>query len=182
MIRESEVIELRCDACGALTVTRADQRTSRCAFCDAPSVVTRASSPGRPQATFVLGFVIEREEAARVVMDWIRRRKMAPFGLTRATAERITGIYLPAYLYSATAQSQYEASIGEKYRRLGLEGDDDGGVSLRRKEKTEYRGLSGRHVTCVADILTDAIYVPGSDVCPDKRSRPFRNGRHRRGT
>lgn len=134
----------------------AEQRTERCPFCDAATVVTRESVPGRPHPAFALGFVIGREQAAQAVARWIRRRKMAPFGLTRAAAERITGIYLPAYLYSATADSQYRASIGENYKRLGIEGDDDGGVVLRRKEKTEYLDLTGRHVAYVADILVTA--------------------------
>jgi hypothetical protein len=156
----------------------AEQRTQRCPFCDAPSVVTRVPTPGRPQPTFALGFAIEREKAARAVTDWIRRRKMAPFGLARAAPERITGIYLPAYLYSATAQSQYQASIGEKYRRLGLEGNDNGGVSLRRQEKTEYRDLAGRHVTYVADILVTASRSLSNEEV--EAIEPFDFGRLRR--
>jgi hypothetical protein len=135
---------------------RAEQRTGRCPFCDAATVVTREPIPGRPHPAFALGFVIEREQATRAVTQWIRRRKMAPFGLTRAAAERITGIYLPAYLYSATADSQYQASIGENYRQLGLAGGEDGGIVLRRKEKTEYQNLAGRHVAYVSDILVTA--------------------------
>jgi hypothetical protein len=155
-IKEPEVIELRCDACGALMSIGIEQRTGRCPFCDTPSVVTRPPAPGRPLPAFALGFVIEREDAARAVKDWIRKRRMAPFGLTRAAAERIAGIYLPAYLYSATAQSQYTASIGEHYRRIGLKRNDDGGVSIGRQEETEYRDLSGRRVSYVSDILVTA--------------------------
>lgn len=40
-IKEPEVIELRCDACGALMSIGIEQRTGRCSFCDTPSVVTR---------------------------------------------------------------------------------------------------------------------------------------------
>src|SRR5262245_3893434 len=156
MIGTSEVLELQCESCGATMSIGAEYRTGRCPFCDAASVATRAPAPDRPQPTFALGFAIDRDEAARGVTDWIRRRRMAPFGLTRAAAERITGIYLPAYLYSATATSQYHVSIGEKYRRLGLERDDDDGLSLRRQEKTEYFDLAGSHVTYLSDILVTA--------------------------
>jgi hypothetical protein len=155
-IKEAETIQLRCEACGALMSIGSEQRTERCPFCDAPSVVTRPPAAGRPQPVFALGFVVEREDAARAVNDWIRKRRMAPFGLTPAAAERIAGIYLPAYLYSATAQSQYKASIGEQYRRIGLKRNDDGGLSIGRREETEYRDLSGRRVAYVSDILVTA--------------------------
>jgi hypothetical protein len=180
MITASDAIELACQACGALMAIGAEQRTERCPFCDAASVVTRAPAPGRPHPTFALGFVIEREDASRRVTRWIRRQKMAPFGLTRAAPERITGIYLPAYLYSATAQSQYHASIGEKYRRLAIERDDDGGLSLRRKEKTEYRDLAGRHVMYVTDILVTASRSLQNEEV--ESIEPFDFGRLRRYT
>jgi hypothetical protein len=143
---------VRCDACGALLSIGAEQRTARGPFCDAPSVASRPAVPGRPRPTFALGFVIEHEAAARAVTDWIRQRKMTPSALEGA-ARRITGIYLPVYVYSATATSRYQASIGEKYRTLGLETDDDGRTSMRRREKTEYRDLTGRHVAYVSDTV-----------------------------
>jgi hypothetical protein len=178
LITQSEVIEVRCESCGALLSIGTNQRTERCPFCDAASVVTRVPAPDRPQPAFALGFVVERDAAARAVTDWIRRRKMAPFGLKRAAPERITGIYLPAYLYSATAKSEYQAEIGEKYRRLGVERNDDGGISLRRQEKTEYRDLEGRHVTYVADILVTASRgISNQDV---ETIEPFDVGRLRR--
>jgi hypothetical protein len=155
-IKEAEAIHLRCEACGALMSIGREQRTKRCPFCDAPSVVTRPAAAGRPQPIFAFGFVVEREDAARAVCDWIRKRRMAPLGLARATAERIAGIYLPAYLYSATAQSKYQASIGEQYRKIGLKSNDDGGLTIGRREEIEYHDLSGRHVAYVSDILVTA--------------------------
>jgi hypothetical protein len=78
---------------------------------------------------------------------------MAPFGLKGRTAEDVKGVYLPAYLYSATAHTSYAASIGERYR------DDD------RKNRTEYRDLSGRHSRYVADILVTASRgIPNDEV------------------
>ena len=62
---------------------------------------------------FALGFAVEREAATRAVRDWIGSRRMAPFGLRHLAVERMSGVYLPAYLYSATANSRYEASIAE---------------------------------------------------------------------
>jgi hypothetical protein len=148
--------EFQCESCGARVSIKQGEFTSRCLFCDAPGVVSRPAAAGRSNPAFTLGFSIDREAAAQAVKGWIGRQKMAPFGLKRAAAERITGIYLPAYLYSATAQSDYQASIAEKYETFGVKEKLDGGVALGNREETEYRDLAGRRVAYVSDVLITA--------------------------
>jgi hypothetical protein len=156
MTGNAGAIAVQCESCGAQIIFEGGQRTARCLFCDAPSVVSRPPLRDRPQPVFALGFVIEREAAAEAVSRWIRRRKMAPLGLAAATAERVTGVYLPSYLYSATALSQYQASIAENYRKFGVQENSDGKISLGSRDETEYRDLTGRHVAYVSDILVTA--------------------------
>jgi hypothetical protein len=128
---------------------------------------------------FALGFAVEREAATSAVRDWIRSRKMAPIGLRKMAVERLSGVYLPAYLYSATANSRYEASIAEKYKKLRLDRDDDG-TSIRRSEETEYRDLAGRHVTSLSDILVTASHnVRNEEI---EAIEPYELGRLRRYT
>src|SRR5688572_17968332 len=134
-----EETEIQCDSCGALVSIQRGEFTLRCLFCDAPSVIARPAGQGRPRPAFALGFTIEREAATRAVARWIGRQTMAPSGLKKAAAERITGVYLPAYLYSATAQSTYQASIAEKYEVIGVEEKSGGGVTVGSREETEYR-------------------------------------------
>ena len=133
-------IEVSCRSCGAQIFFEALERTAHCPYCDSPSVVDRPASRDRPDPVFALGFAISRDDAARRMLRWIRRRKMAPFGLKGKTAEHVRGVYLPTYLYSATAHTSYSASIAESYKK-------------GKENKTEYRDLNGRHATYVADIL-----------------------------
>jgi hypothetical protein len=128
---------------------------------------------------FALGFAVERDAATRAVRDWIRSRKMAPFGLRNLAVERLSGVYLPAYLYSATANSRYEASIAEKYKKLAVQRDGDG-ASLRRREETEYRDLTGHHVASLADILVTASHNVSNEEI--QAVEPFDLGRLRRYT
>ena len=145
-------IEVSCRSCGAQILFGALERTANCPYCDSPSVVDRPASPDRPDPVFALGFTITRAEAARRMLRWIRRRKMAPFGLKGKTAERVRGVYLPTYLYSATAHTNYSASIAEHYRK-------------DKESKTEYRDLNGEHATYVADILVTASRgIPNDEV------------------
>jgi hypothetical protein len=128
---------------------------------------------------FAMGFAVEREAATRAVRDWIRSRRMAPFGLRNLAVERMSGVYLPAYLYSATANSRYEASIAEIYKKVRFERDDDG-FSVGRGEEKEYRDLTGRHVASLADILVTASHsVTNEEI---QAIEPFDLGRLRRYT
>lgn len=151
-----EILEVRCESCGATIRLEATRRTTRCLFCDAPSVVTLPPRPARPQPVFTLGFAVEQETAAGAVSRWIRQRKMAPFGLKNSVTERITGVYLPAYLYSATARSQFEVSIAETYHKIGFKDGSAGGTTIGRKEETEWRDLTGRRVAYVSDVMATA--------------------------
>jgi hypothetical protein len=146
-------VEVSCRSCGAQILFEPLQRTARCPYCDSPSVVDRPATEDRPDPVFGLGFAVTRDEAARRMRRWIRRRKMGPFGLQGRSAEKVKGVYLPAYLYSATAHTSYRASIGERYK----DKDD--------KNRTEYRDLEGRHSTYVADILVTASRgIPNDEI------------------
>src|SRR5687767_597782 len=137
----AEFDELQCESCGARISVEKGHFTSRCLFCDAPAVISRATLHDRQRPLFALGFTVERETAAKAVKQWIARQKMARFGLKRAAAERVTGVYLPAYLYSATAQSDYHASIAERYERMAINNKSGDGVTIGSEEEIEYRDL-----------------------------------------
>jgi DNA-directed RNA polymerase subunit RPC12/RpoP len=144
MSASEQRVEVSCRSCGAEILFEPLQRTARCPYCDSPSVVDRPARPDRPDPVFGLGFIVTADDAARRLRKWIRGRKMEPFGLKKKTAEKVKGVYLPTYLYSATAYTNYNASIAEHYK------DED------KERKTEYRDLAGRHATYVADILVTA--------------------------
>jgi hypothetical protein len=69
-------------------------------------------------------------------------------------------VYVPAYLYSAAAHTEYTASIGEHYTETETRETTDADGKTRRDTRTvtrtEYRALSGRHVGYVTDVLVSA--------------------------
>ena len=149
----AERVEVSCRSCGATILFEEDQRSVRCPYCDSPSVVDRPATKDRPDPVFALGFAVSREDAAARMRRWIRGRKMGPFGLKDKAAENVRGVYLPTYLYSATAHTTYSASIAEHYK-----GND-------RERKTEYRDLHGRHSTYLSDIFVTASRgIPNDEV------------------
>src|SRR5262245_60279029 len=106
-------LELSCRHCGAALQVPPTLRTLRCPYCASPSVVERPPNPGCPEPRFGLGFSVTEARAQSVVREWLgRRRWFAPSNLRRARVEGLRGVYLPAYLYSALARTQYRADIG----------------------------------------------------------------------
>ncbi len=140
-------VELSCASCGANLVVEADRRTTRCPYCDAPSVVDRPETADRPDPTFAIGFSVDRHDAVRRLKAFLHGRRWAPNALRTATAERVEGVYVPAYLYTASADSRYRAAIGEDYTVT-----ETHKKGVRRVRKTEYRPLEGSH-RCYVDGL-----------------------------
>ena len=153
-------MNLRCQSCGADLVVAEELRTAVCPYCAAPSVVERPPSRDRPPPSFALGFGMTQPLAAERVKHWLRtRHPWSHSGLKKAPLQDVRGIYVPAYLYSALAQSEYSASIGEEYTETETYTTTENGKTVtktRTVTKTEWRSLSGRHAEYVPDVLVTA--------------------------
>lgn len=146
-------LELSCESCGAKLVVEATRRTARCPYCDSPSVIDRPATADRPDPVFAIGFSIDGNRARQNLRSYLKAHRWAPDTIRRATAERVEGLYLPAYLYSAVADSRYRALIGENYTEMEY---DARKKTTRRVTKTEYRELEGRHRCYVEDLFVTA--------------------------
>jgi hypothetical protein len=140
-------------------------RTTRCPYCDSPSVVDRPATTDRPDPSFVVGFTIDRNEARNRVRGWIKRKRFRPSGLETKTAERVSGIYLPTYLYSAAANTGFSATIGEDYYTTEVSRDSKGRTRVKRKRRTEFFDLRGSHEAYVGDVVVTASRgIPNNEV------------------
>lgn len=146
-------LELSCESCGAKLAVGPAHRTVRCPYCDSPSVIDRPATPDRPDPVFAIGFAVDHNRARSLLRTYLRHRRWAPQALRLATAERVEGIYLPVYLFSAVAESRYRASIGENYTTMEFDAKKK---SMRRVTKTEYRTLEGGHRCYVDDLVVTA--------------------------
>jgi len=170
--------EIACRACGAKILFEPLHRSVRCPYCDSPSVIDRPATPDRPDPVFVVGFSVDRHEATDRMRRFVARKKLAPPGLRGRAAERVSGVYLPTYLYSAVASSSYNARIGEDYYVTEVSRDSKGRTSVKRKRKTEYYELSGPHHSYVSDVVVTASRgIPNDEV---EAVEPFDLGELRR--
>jgi len=155
-------VELSCASCGAKLVVESTHRTARCPYCDSPSVVDRPATPDRPDPVFAIGFSIDGNRARQNLRSYLTGHRWAPTALRIAAVERLEGIYLPAYLYSAIADSRYQALIGEDYTEMEYDAKKK---SMRRVTKTEYRELAGRHRCYVEDhVVTASEGIPNLEL------------------
>ena len=164
-----------CDQCGA-ALAFDGVRSEVCAFCASPNIVQREPSHDQPAPRFAVAFAGDHAWARRHLASWLgRRRLFADSALARARVEDLRGVYVPAYLYSSIAHSEFTAEIGEHYYETETYEEEakksirywdrgewkDKEVSetvtkTRTVTRTEYRPLAGRHVGYVTDVIVSA--------------------------
>jgi hypothetical protein len=149
-----------CSQCGA-TLSFDGVRTQRCPFCDSPNFVERPPTPGLPDPQFVLTFIGDAAVARRALDRWLGSRSMfADPALRNAKVEDLRGVYVPAYLYSAVARTDYTAQIGENYQETETYTTTDAQgktqTETRTVTRTEFRALAGEHVAYVSDVVVTA--------------------------
>ncbi len=162
-------MNLLCQSCGAQLVVAPELRTTKCPYCAAPSVIERPATLDRPAPTFVLGFAQTHEVARKVVSDWLKsRHPWSHSGLKNASLDDVRGLYVPAYLYSALARSEYHADIGENYTVTETYTTTENGKTVTRTRqvtKTEWRPLDGQHAEYVPDVLvTASVGLPNVEL------------------
>lgn len=147
-----------CDRCGAGLAFHGT-RTEICPYCGSPNFLTRSPRADQPEPTFVLPFFGDASWARQRVERWLRGRWLADSRLAAATL-RLRGVYVPAYVYSAVARTEFTAQIGEHYTEQE-ERVTEHAHGIRQTEKrtvtrTEYRPLAGQHVGYVTDVVISA--------------------------
>jgi hypothetical protein len=154
------IATLSCGHCGAV-LQFAGVRTETCPYCASPNVVERPPTADRPQPELVVAFTGDAAAARRRLDAWLGSRTwFADARIKRARVEDLRGVYVPAYLYSAVAHTEYTASIGEHYTETETyeikDAEGKKKTATRTVTRTEYRPLSGRHVGYVTDVLVSA--------------------------
>ena len=157
----TDKLEISCQSCGARIVLESNLRSTVCPYCASPSVVTRQPSADRPSPTFLVGFVVDHEHATKLVKNWIKGAHLfARSDFKAAVPELTRGVYLPAYLYGAVANTRYSASIGENYTEVETYTTTDANgktvTRTRTVTKTEWRSLQGDHCCYVMDVIVSA--------------------------
>ena len=90
-----------CNSCGSQIVTDANTAATICPFCGSPTLVTRRlTRQFRPDA--LIPFTITKEQAKKAYYDHVTSVRHVPKAFSsKATIDKMTGIYVPFWLVSA---------------------------------------------------------------------------------
>lgn len=126
----------KCDSCGAEIVTDEYTTATFCSFCGSPAMIKgRLSGTLKPQK--VIPFSITKEQAIEAYKKWAGTGLITPSGFkTQSTIEKLTGIYVPFWLYDYSVDGYMRAS-GTKHR------SDRRGDTIYKH--TDYYDI-GRHI------------------------------------
>ena len=148
-----------CGQCGA-SLAFEGVRTQTCPYCASPNFVEQAPAAGQPDPAFVVAFTGDAEVARRKLHAWLGSQTLfADPALKSAKVEDLRGIYLPAYLYSAVARTDYTVQVGEQYTETETYTTTENGKRVTRTRtvtRTEYRPLAGRHLGYITDVIVSA--------------------------
>ena len=152
----SEMLTVKCSACGAQTSLRKDVTADRCPFCGT-AIVAEALSQKSIRPRSLLPFHITQPQAQAAYKTWIASLWFAPGDLLRyAEADGIKGVYLPYWTYDARTDSWYTGQRGDDYWETESYTTFENGRSVtrtRQVRKTRWRPVSGRVLNTFDDVL-----------------------------
>ena len=178
---EERGASIRCGDCGARIQWDGDVRSFRCPFCTSAIVVELPTDESRKRPEFVIPFAVTAGRAREVFKAWLGRRTwLGPSDLvTRAAAGKLRGVYIPFWTFSARAESDWSARIGEYWYRtetytvtVTRNGRTRTETRTRRVRETEWWPLAGKFQQFQSEFL-----VSGSRGLPQElaeRIKPFR--------
>lgn len=104
----------KCDSCGAEIVTDENTTATFCSFCGSPTMIRgRLSGALKPQK--VIPFRIEKDKAVEAYKKWAGKGLVTPSGFRKeSTIEKITGMYVPFWLYDYGADAHVQAHATKK--------------------------------------------------------------------
>ena len=108
-----------CRACGAELVADENTAATVCPYCGNATVLTGRLS-GMLKPDMVIPFKIEKEQAVEALKKFCKRKPLLPkFFLKDHRVESITGIYVPFWLFDATADADisYNATRVRSWRQ-----------------------------------------------------------------
>lgn len=143
-LEQMNVKVYHCSSCGAELVSDEFTSAVMCSFCGNPSLVEdRLQGAYKPQR--IIPFKIDKEGAKAAYQGWVKKGKLTPSTLaTQSTIEKISGIYVPFWLYNYNAESRMSADA--KRIRSSTRGD------------TEYTYTDHYHV--YRDVEADFVGIP----------------------
>lgn len=148
-----------CPSCAGEIVTDENTAATFCPFCDNPTIMpSRLSGNLRPDA--VLPFKTSKEDAKNAFLNLCKGKPLLPKGFTsEQRLERITGIYVPFWLYSCEAdfQGTYKATRVHRWSDSQYHYTKTDHFLLRRNADADFSGIPMDASSKMDDAFMESI-------------------------
>lgn len=149
----------QCPSCGGEIFTEETTAAAFCPYCDNPTIIpSRLSGGFRPDA--VLPFQTDKENAKAAFLRLCRGKPLLPREFTREQRlERITGMYVPFWLYDCGADfdGSYTATRIHRWSDSKYNYTKADHFLLRRSARAEFAGIPMDGSTKMDDTFMESI-------------------------
>ena len=150
-----ENIEFTCNSCGGTILADMNTSATFCPFCGSPAIVKK-SLTGEFKPDYIIPFKITREEAENMFIGWSKGGKFTPFNfVSPENIAKITGLYVPFWLYDFSADFDIEGTANKDYSRGDYSYHEV--YEVARKGHYEWRKIPFDGETRIDDKLMEAI-------------------------
>lgn len=113
---EPEFMECKvytCSTCGAELTVSDTEVSTYCAYCGQPTIVyNRVDKTQKPK--YIIPFKISKEEAVEAIRKKLKKGFFIPRKIKKFEPEKVTGIYLPYFLYDVYYQARTHIKTNKK--------------------------------------------------------------------
>jgi DNA-directed RNA polymerase subunit RPC12/RpoP len=165
--------EIQCPKCGVNYSFEEFQVSTTCQYCKTPAILD-FENPIKPEA--IVPFRIEQKEAHKIFAKWIGSLWFAPSELKHLvdTQKKLTGFYLPYWLFDADTRSYYTGERGEAYyviveKRVIVNGREQ--IVQEQERRIKWYPVSGEVYKDFRDISISASEVIPFSLLQSLKSR-----------
>lgn len=152
--RRGDFKVFHCSACGAELLTDEHTSATFCSFCGQPTMIEERLS-GQVMPSVVIPFKIGEQEAKNMFRRWAKKGIFTPKEfVSESTVQKVTGIYVPFWLYDYGARMEYAANC----------------TKVRTETKGKYEYTYTEHYYVTREVVADYDRVPcdASEKMPDR--------------
>lgn len=147
------IVTFLCESCGGQIVGDENMAATSCPYCGNPVVVVRQFS-GMLRPDYIIPFQLDKEAAKKALQNHLKGKRLLPkFFKDENHIEKITGIYVPFWLFDCDA----DASIRYRATRTRVWSDND----------YTYTKTNFYHVIRAGDLSFTKVPVDGSSKMDD---------------
>lgn len=191
---EAEHLQVfQCPACGGELVTDENTAASFCPYCENPAILPARLAGGlKPDA--ILPFQTQKKDAQEALLRLCRGKVLLPKGFAdEQRLEKITGIYVPFWLYDCDAQvdATYQATRVHRWSDAKFDYVKTEHFRLTRQAEGQFSGIPMDGSSKMEDSFMESIepfdydqledfqmgYLSG--FLADKYDVPAENGKER---